>query len=562
MYRAGGYFIVLVLIFLQLVSCSYQSGKEGAAATSRQQESEVQGTKKAEVVTFTMFCADKNDNYENFESPVAKEITKKTGIKLKMEYAGKDAQQRIALMIASGEYPDFVFAKENQVKFIEAGAFIRLDDLLEKYGSNLKKLYGKYFNKLRYSLKDRSIYYLGSYGVSGEKWKPQNGFELQHAVVKEMNFPEMRTLKDLEEALVKYKKLYPEIDGQPTIGLSLLAEGWKFSISVTNPAVFATGGPDDGEWYVDPKTLKAIYHYTRPAEKEYFRWLNHLNDTGLLDPESFVQTSDQYIDKIASGRVLALIDSDYDYSRGEDLLSQKKKFERMYGMYPLTLSRKYKNAEFQSGGYSGNWGIGITTSCKDPVKAMKFFNWIASEEGQITINWGVEGQHYTIENGLRVVKGDPLAMRSDPEFFKKSGISVYTHPFPLYGVGVKDSHGQYFSYGSKDTLLPKTAIEREVLTNYGAMYWADLFPSADQFAEKPWGDLWQLNLPSQSEVKQVLDVCSKITRERIPEAIMTKPQDFDKVWEQYMKEIESAGIHRAEDQLNQLIDERIRLWNK
>ena len=69
-----------------------------------------------------------------------------------------------------------------------------------------------------------------------------------------------------------------------------------------------TGGPDDGQWYIDPETYEAIYHIRRPEEKEYFRWLNHMNDIGLLDPESFVQKYDQYKAKIAQGRVLALTD--------------------------------------------------------------------------------------------------------------------------------------------------------------------------------------------------------------------------------------------------------------
>lgn len=58
---------------------------------------------------------------------------------------------------------------------------------------------------------------------------------------------------------------------------------------MTNPAVTATGGPDDGEYYIDPKTHKAILHYKRPEEREYFRWLNHMYNEGLLDKDTFVQ---------------------------------------------------------------------------------------------------------------------------------------------------------------------------------------------------------------------------------------------------------------------------------
>ena len=122
-------------------------------------------------------------------------------------------------------------------------------------------------------------------------------------------------------------------------------------ISVTNPAFLTTGAPDDGEYYIDPKTNEATYHFRRPEEKEYFRWLNHMNAIGLLDPETFVQKNDQYNAKIASGRVLGLIDQDWDYGDGEKALKAAGKFDRSYGHYPVTMSEEFKDHSFQPTGF-------------------------------------------------------------------------------------------------------------------------------------------------------------------------------------------------------------------
>ena len=54
--------------------------------------------------------------------------------------------------------------------------------------------------------------------------------------------------------------------------------------------------------------------------REYFRWLNRMYNEGILDPEFATQTHEDYIAKIASGRVLALMDTDWDYSDGEKIL--------------------------------------------------------------------------------------------------------------------------------------------------------------------------------------------------------------------------------------------------
>src|SRR5690554_143612 len=265
---------------------------------------------KDNTITYTMFSCDINSQYENMESLVGRKITELTGVRLQMEYPVGDVQQKIALMIASGDYPDLIYFKATEgAKLIQAGALLKLDLYIEKYGENIKKLYGEYLNRLRFSLQDPHIYGLGSMGVGGKEFDPSVGFQLQHAVVMELGYPRLKTLKDLEKALLTYIQKYPVIDGQETIGLSLLADDWRFMISVTNPAFYATGAPDDGEYYIDPKTYQAVLHHTRPEEKEYFRWLNHMNHIGLLDPESFVQKYDQYLVKIASGRVLALADA-------------------------------------------------------------------------------------------------------------------------------------------------------------------------------------------------------------------------------------------------------------
>lgn len=50
-----------------------------------------------------------------------------------------------------------------------------------------------------------------------------------------------------------------------------------------NMAASVTGKPDDGQWYVDPQTHNVTYRFMLDDHKEYFKWLNHMNDIDLLD---------------------------------------------------------------------------------------------------------------------------------------------------------------------------------------------------------------------------------------------------------------------------------------
>ena len=130
--------------------------------------------------------------------------------------------------------------------------------------------------------------------------------QLQHAVLKELGYPQIKTLEDYENALRAYMKKYPTINGQKTIGLSLLIDTWQWYIDLSNPGNYTIGYPDDGQWIVD-SNLNARYKFLDPEIFQYYKWLNKLNAEGLLDPESFTQKEDVWKSKIASGRVLVCI---------------------------------------------------------------------------------------------------------------------------------------------------------------------------------------------------------------------------------------------------------------
>jgi putative aldouronate transport system substrate-binding protein len=522
----------------------------------------VSGASAKKPLVLTMYSADINPNYNNFEDPVAKEITRITGVKLKMDYpVGGDAKQKETLMLASGDYPDLLFLKGAQ-QFVDAKALIDLTPLINKYGKNIKKLYGDYLKRLRYSPKDPSIYYLGCFGVDGALWEI-SGMELQHAAVKEAGFPKLKTVKDYEAVIASYVKKHPTYEGQPTIGLSLLADDWRILISVTNPAFLATGAPDDGEWYVDPKTYKVVLHHTRPQEKEYFRWLNHMNDVGLLDPESFVQKYDQYLAKISSGRVVGLIDQRWEYAgSAEQALKQAGKFELTYGNYPIQLDESTVSHEIQNSGYSATWGISISKKCKDPVAAIKFLDWMASDEGQILRMWGIKGKHYQIINGKRVIPAAEWDKHNnDPNYQRDTGIGQWIHPFPERGIGQKDASGQYYNPITPQSLIDKFSdIEKEVLAKYNAKLWVDLWPAQSSLPVKPWGAVWQLNTPQDASFTVPFQKCSDIIRKRIPEAILAKPDKFDSIWATFMKELEDAGVHGLEATMTKLVQDRLAFW--
>ncbi|OWA33120.1 ABC transporter substrate-binding protein [Saccharibacillus sp. O16] len=521
-----------------------------------------------EPVTFTFFGGDASPNWNNMQDAVGKVITEKTGVTLNAEFAvsGTD-QQKIALMIASGDYPEIIFPKGETSKLVDAGAMVDLTDLIDQYAPNIKKIYGPYMNRLKYSKEDPAIYTIPTNAmVDQTSFDAGGGFEVQLAVLEELGYPEIRTVDDFEKVLKDYVAKHPTIDGQPTIPLLLNADDWKIMITVTNPAVTATGGPDDGEYYIDPETYEAKLHYKRPEEKEYFKWLNKMYNEGLLDKETFTQKNDQYLAKIASGRVLGLIDQDWDFNDAVNSLKSAGKHERTYGHFPVTLNKDFKDHSFVDIGNGSGYGVGLTTALdKDQqIRAIQFLDWMASDEAQVLNNWGIEGQQYKMENGKRVIPDDVQDRKTNDNanFTKETGIGLYAPLSVRYGDGVKDTSGNYYTTNYPEQITKNYSEPmKKALAAYKATTWKDLFPGKDEFPVKAWGAAYNLPAPSDPDYTVAFQKSQDIVRKAIPAAIVAKPDQFDAIYDQMLKDLEGNGIPEMEAKYTQLIKDTVEAWN-
>ncbi|QLG42341.1 ABC transporter substrate-binding protein [Paenibacillus sp. E222] len=539
----------------------------GCSSSNESSESKEGNASDTSPMTLTFFGADSNANWNKMQDDVGKEITKQTGITLDAEFAVSDPAQRLALIAASGDYPDLISPKGDLDKLVDAGAMLDLTDLIDQHAPNIKKLFGDQIKRLRYSNEDPSIYVIPTYSaIDGINFVAGAGFELQHRAVKEAGYPQIKTLQDYENVIRSYLEKHPtDENGNKNIGMTLNADDWHIQITVTNPAAETTGKSGDGEYYIDPETHEATYHFRTEGEKEYFQWLNHMYNTGLLDQESFVQKNDQYLAKVASGRVIGLIDADWGYSDGEKALKAAGKNDQTYGHYSVMLSDQYKDNRYQSTGFMAGWGVGITESAEDPVRAIKFLDFLVSEEGQILNYWGVEGKQYTMEDGKRVVPAEvqQRIINDNIAFSRESGVGLYTNMGGHYGDGVKDSTGNYYTKNFPEQIIKNyTDVDKETLKAYDATTWMDLFPNEKDFPVKPWGAVWNISVPSDDEINIIANKVKDITWKQIPQAVMAKPEEFDAIWNDYQQKLVDAGVEKMEQGFTKYVQDRVKLWNE
>lgn len=563
--------VVMSLFGGMLVSCTTTGGKEVVAIKEANLLTDGQsaplgnkliGLEDRTPVTLRIFMKDITEDIE-FTDPVAEKIKELTGVTLEIEHAVGGDAQAIPLMIASGDYPDMIFAKGDTALLVDADALIPLDEWINKRGKYTKMLYGDMFNRLKYSEADPHIYTMGTYGVHTADWKTEGIMQIQHAVLEDLGYPEIKTITQYEKAIKTYKEKYPTINGQDTIGLTLMGTDWRWLITIGNVASAASGIADDGEWAIDDETQTAVYKYLKPGVKEYMKWLNHMNAIGLLDPESFTHQEDVYFSKLISGRVLGTATPEWGTGEAKKALIGAGMEERTTAPLAVTVSEAFKSVVTKDYGFSGGHGIGICATSKNKQKAFDFLDWMCSEEAQILVNWGIEGEHYTYDaDGKRQLMPEMVEARiSDKDFIKKTGISKYVYSFPQQGNGALDSTGNRFTLDNKEMIMAQmTATEKKTLKAYGKELWTDFFPNPKDLGVSKHGQAWQFNIPSDSELAVFNQKAQEYIQPAITQAILGKTTDFDVAWEAILLKLDEMGVEKANEEMTRLTREKVRFW--
>lgn len=548
--------MVALLLVATMVASALSGCGGGSKDASESAGNVTESADSGSVKELTFYNADGKE--DPWTDPVATALTEATGVKLKTSYPVSSVEEDVALMIAEQKYSDLIFVKGEASSLIEAGALIDMTDLIEEYGPNIKKLYGDEFDKLQYSKDDTSIYQLSSYAVGGEKYKTSGTAQIQWNILKENNYEYPKTLDEFETMIRKYVEAHPTTDdGQKTIGLTLSAADWHWLITLGNPAGYiADGAPDNGQWLVDD-SCNATYKFTSDKEKEYFKWLNHMYNEGLLDPEFATQTHEDYIAKIASGRVRALLDTDWDYADGENVLKNDGQYGKTYAALPLTIDENTLCPSLMYQGLVTGYGVGISSDCEDPVAAIKFLDYLCSDEGQVLVQWGIEGENYEVdESGKRYRTEEEIEYSTtDPDYSKKTGVGFHSYPFPCYGDGVMDSTGSTYTKNNKEEVIAAyNEEEKAACEAWNVELLADIFPQADKFAVPAFSPVWAYTTPSEfDEITTQLD---EIAWSSLISCVMASEDKFDETYDKMISDLESAGMKDAETMLSDIIKEK------
>ena len=555
--------LVSAMVAGMLAGCGSDSGSSkggsstetGSAAEASSSGETADDADDKSPITFEYFNADgKNGNWDN---PVAKAITEATGVTLDVSYpvaSQGDAKEDVALMIANDEYPDMIYAKGSATDLYQAGALIDMTDLIEKYGPNIKKMYGAEMEKLKWSQDDPGIYQLSYAGVNQKTLTTGGSCQIQWAALKENDYKYPKTLDEYEKMIKSYLAAHPKTeDGLDMIGITMSASDWHWMITLGNPAgLIADASPDNGQWIIDDE-YNVHYKHVTDEEKEYFKWLCRMYNEGILDPNFATQTDDDYIAKVASGRVVAITDAEWHYSQCEATLVADGKVDQTYVGLPVTLREDQVEKALLYQGTTVGWGIGITKSCEDPVRAIKFLDYLCSDEGQILYHWGIEGENYFLDDNGQPYRTDEEGAKaqSDPDYAKNTGIDNYTG-FPIYGTGSYSEDGFPYTPTTKESVIANyNTAEKEGCEAMGFEMLTDMFAQPEEFDLLPYSALWAYQQPQELAEKQT--ILDEIAWPGLVKCVTGTEDEFDGNWESMVQELTDNGLADAEEAMTEFL---------
>ena len=546
--RFSGFFLLIAAI-LPLASCGGKKTASGAEAGGPDYP--------VNISVFSMAAMQQPPA----DNKIYKWIADNLNVTFTWDILVGEKDQKIGVMIAGGDYPDLLHVDSQ--KFYEAGALIPLDELIEQHGPRLKQHYASAWEKMKEE--DGHIYVLPVWGVydgrDQSSWYGDSAMWIQKEVLKEFGYPTIKTVDEYFDLLIKYKEKYPTINGMPTIAFTILTYDWH-SFCLINPPNFLAGFPNDGNGTIDSETRMYRVFLYQDISKRWFKKLNEMNAAGIIDRTCFVDNYDQYLSKIASGRVLAFHDQAWQFQQAEYSLENQKMYNRTYAPLPLvfdeTIRPRYRNRKLPNIGQ----GIGVSVKAKDPVRIIRFLDAQLSEEAQKVIGfWGIEGQDYQYDENGHPYRSEQQRLQQADDLWKLHNQAQlwYNHNPKLEGTF---SNG--YPTNIADIYTEKEAGLRPDDKELWAAYNVTSHPEMMDIdpPENPvWFPAWQIQIPDGSEAQLAWQRAEALYRKYLPRIILGRPAQFESLWDEYVAELGKIGLDKYEAFMQKEIDKRIEKWS-
>ncbi|SMG19058.1 sugar ABC transporter substrate-binding protein [Paenibacillus aquistagni] len=315
---------------------------------------------------------------------VTKKIKEDLNIHIKF-ITGDDT--KLNTFFAGGEMPDLIttFDSHSPVAQKAATWALPLNDLAEKYDP--------YFNTVAaqdtlnwFQLKDGKTYGYPNYSNTQADYDSGNipaktAFVIRKDVYEALGKPAIGTPEQFQTVLKEIQSKFPSL---VPFGFNSIGEG--------------TGSLGDTlQDFIGVPLEEQGGFYNRNLDEDYLMWVRTLNaayKAGSISDDSFADDGTTFEEKVKAGKYATMLLDGTPQQGGNLQIYMSDNLGKEYIAIDGPQSTLGRTPTLNQSGITG-WMISfITKSCKDPAKAIQVFTYLLSEEGQMLMNYGVEGETY------------------------------------------------------------------------------------------------------------------------------------------------------------------------
>lgn len=357
------------------------------------------------------------------------EMTEKFGIEIEFITAADTSGSQLATLISSDSMPDILTveglwnAEDTDLlkQLAEAEMLYSYNDLIDQYLPEEEKAGFRSDVMAWYALADGKTYAYPNYAYSqddlpeGKGLVPNRCIVVRHDLLEQLGNPSMESPADFLDVCERAMTEIGTYDGLDIIGIQLYEEGSE-AVSIVEQYFAVPWETEDGHAYDE---------WATGANKETYAFLNEAYRRGLILESNYSDTRDNVREKIASGRVFALIAAPQDFSSQFGTLYDSNP-EAYY--VPVVL-RNAAGDDPTLTDISG-WGYlqtAISSTCKAPEQLIKMISWLVNDEGAIQMNKGWEGEQWEWNEDGTIATLDSWkeAAAADPTLRKQLGIGAF-----------------------------------------------------------------------------------------------------------------------------------------
>jgi len=510
---------------------------EQSAVTETKPEETTQGgaedEKKEELepITFKAMWMYDWFNIKWGEDPASRKMTELTGVSFDLSAPTGDGNEKANLMLISKDYPEIMWMDRNAVwhNYVSAGALYAIDVLTEQY--DCPKLLGEYIPESTVrNLKHPDGHLYGIPNWFSDKGQQSVGgtLSVRNDIYEALGSPEIKTIDDLYEYLVKVKEGNFEFNGQKVYPFSYTGKA-----DIVGMLANLWGNKIREYKYFDEQEQKVKFYLRNPDVLEAVKFLNKLYREKLLDTDIFTYKGEEQLQALAKGKYA--VDFGWIWNLWDQVNNPLKAIDPNVYFKAIEPPAGKPGVTPYVDSYSTiGWNVAvITKNCKNPERAIKFFDFYLSPLGQAISFYGIEGETWEWVDGMPKLKEgvfDQLTADWDG-YSKRTGVWYITfNQNQKYNPEIQEEKGQ-------------RKIDRTIAEKY----------AFDGTA------LSILNLDGSSDAGKAWTNVSLSLDEEMMKVILSKTeQECVDAYNRLLKKCEDLGIAKTEEEWTRQYLERLK----